>query len=105
LKIPPGHPLVGQPLVLPDYGVSFLRDALAVPESLLSIGRKNAKSAVIAVAILGRLVGPLRVDGWRGGDHRKVCIQNYGKEGQGILNSFGFLRTDSCPTGIQEKAF
>ena len=37
--------------------------------------------------------------------HRKVCIQNYGKEGQGILNGFGFLRTDSCPTGIQEKAF
>ena len=29
LKIPPGHPLAGQPLVLPDFGVAFLRDALA----------------------------------------------------------------------------
>ena len=37
--------------------------------------------------------------------HRKVCIQNYRKEGQGILNGFGFLRTDFCPTGIHEKHF
>lgn len=67
LRIPPGHPLAGQPLTLPQYGVDFLRDALAVPESLMSIGRKNAKSAVVAVYILGRLAGPLRFDGWRGG--------------------------------------
>ena len=67
LVIPPGHPLAGQPLVLPDYGVSFLRDAMAAPESLLSIGRKNAKSAVVGVYLLGRLVGPLRMDGYRAG--------------------------------------
>ena len=63
LVIPPGHPLAGQPLELPPYGVDFLRDALTVPESLLSIARKNAKSAIIAVYLLGRLVGPLRYQG------------------------------------------
>ena len=67
LVVPPGHPKAGQPLRLPEYGVAFLRDALAAPESFLSIGRKNAKSAVVAVYILGRLVGPLQADGWRGG--------------------------------------
>ena len=67
LVIPPGHPNTGQPLVLPDYGVDFLRDALAAQESLLSIGRKNAKSAIVGVYLLGRLVGPLRVSGYRAG--------------------------------------
>ena len=72
LVIPPGHPSAGQPLVLPDYGVAFIRDALGSFESLLSIGRKNAKSAIIAVYLLGRLVGPLRTPGYRAG----VCSVN-----------------------------
>ena len=72
LVIPPGHPNAGQPLVLPDYGVAFIRDALGSFESLLSIGRKNAKSAIIAVYLLGRLVGPLRTPGYRAG----VCSVN-----------------------------
>lgn len=67
LKVPPGHPLAGGAMALPDYGVDFLRDALSHRESLLCLGRKNAKSAVIAVFLLGRLVGPIRTDGWRGG--------------------------------------
>ena len=67
LRVPPGHPLAGQPMVLPDYGVSFLRDALSHRESLLCLGRKNAKSAIVAVFLLGRLAGPLRIAGWRGG--------------------------------------
>ena len=75
LKVPPGHPLAGQPLRLPDYGVAFLRDALQHRYSLLTVARKNAKSAIIAVYLLGRLVGPLRVDGWRGG----VCSVNRDK--------------------------
>ena len=38
--------------------------------------------------------------------HRKVCIQNYGKEGQGILNGFGFLRTDSlAPQAFRRRRF
>ena len=59
LRVPPGHPLAGQPLTLPDYGEAFLRDALTARESLLCLGRKNAKSAIVAVFLLGRLVGRL----------------------------------------------
>ena len=29
LKVPPGHPSEGEPMALPGYGESFLRDALA----------------------------------------------------------------------------
>jgi acetyl esterase/lipase len=53
LRVPPGHPLAGQPLSLPDYGEAFLRDALRARESLLCLGRKNAKSAIVAVYLLG----------------------------------------------------
>lgn len=67
LKIPPGHPNAGKPMVLPDYGRSFLHDALSSREALLSVGRKNAKSAIVAVLILGFLVGPLRQPGFRVG--------------------------------------
>ena len=78
LIVPPGHPLAGQPLELPAYGVDFLREALMVPESLLSIARKNAKSAIIAVYLLGRLVGPLRFQGYRAGE----CSVNREKAGE-----------------------
>ena len=54
-------------MVLPAFAVAFLRDALQARESLLCIGRKNAKSAGIAVYLLGRLAGPLRSDGYRCG--------------------------------------
>jgi len=67
LVIPPGHPNAGQPLVLPPYGVAFIRDALDAFEALLCIGRKNAKSAIVGVYLLGRLVGPLRTPGYRAG--------------------------------------
>ena len=67
LKVPPGHSLAGQPLVLPAYGVSFIRDALTHRESFLCIGRKNGKSEIIAVYLLARLVGPLRTAGYRAG--------------------------------------
>ena len=66
LVVPPGHSAAGQPLTLPDYAIRFLADALAHPESLLCMGRKNAKSAICAVLALGYLVGPLRRPGWRG---------------------------------------
>ena len=71
LKVPPGHPLADEPMELPDYLVAFVRDALAVEtrEAALFIGRKNAKSAGIAILILGFLSddGPLRRFGWRCG--------------------------------------
>ena len=67
LRVPPGHPLAGQPLALPDYGEAFLRDALTARESLLCIARKSAKSAIVAVFLLGRLVGPIAFAGYRAG--------------------------------------
>ena len=67
LVVPAGHPNAGQAMTLPPYGVEFLRDALApgVRESLLTMGRKNAKSAIVAVLTLGLLAGPLRRPGLR----------------------------------------
>ena len=69
LKVPPGHPKAGGPLTLPDFAVDWLRDSLApgVREAALFIGRKNAKSAIVAAYLLGRLVGPLRTAGYRAG--------------------------------------
>ena len=66
LKVPPGHPLAGQPMALPDFAEDFLRAGWGAHESALSMGRKNAKSAICAVLALGHLVGPLRSEGWRG---------------------------------------
>ena len=67
LKVPPGHPRAGKPFHLPDYGRAFIADALSHRESLLCLGRKNAKSAVVAAYLLARLAGPLRFEGYRGG--------------------------------------
>ena len=66
LRVPLGHPLAGQPMILPDFAEKFLRDGWDAHESALCMGRKNAKSAVCAVLALGFLVGPLVVPGWRG---------------------------------------
>ena len=66
LRVPPGHPLAGKPLVLPDFAVRFLRDGWSAHEAALCVARKNAKSATLAVLALGHLVGPLRKAGWRG---------------------------------------
>ena len=69
LKVPPGHPKEGGPLEIPEYGRLFLQDALAAGthEGLLCLGRKNAKSAIVAVLLLAYLVGPLRRAGFRAG--------------------------------------
>ena len=66
LKVPPGHPLAGHPMELPDFAVDFLRAGWAAHESALAISRKCGKSAYCAVLALGFLVGPLRQPGWRG---------------------------------------
>ena len=65
LVVPAGHPLAGRPMALPNYGVAFVRDALAHRESLLCMGRKNSKSGIVAVLCLGLLAGPLRRPGLR----------------------------------------
>ena len=66
LRVPAGHPLAGHPMALPGFAVDFLRDGWDAHESALTMGRKNAKSAVCAVLALGFLIGPLRMPGWRG---------------------------------------
>ena len=69
LVVPPGHPASGDPFVIPGYGQRFLRDVLrpGVSEGLICLGRKNAKSAIVAAYVLARLVGPIRVRGYRAG--------------------------------------
>ena len=66
LVVPPGHPLSGQPMALPEFAEDFLRAGWGAHESAMAISRKNAKSACAAVLALGHLVGPLRTPGWRG---------------------------------------
>ena len=75
LKIPAGHPAAGKPMTLPDFAEAFLRDSWDAHESALCVARKNGKSAIVAVLILGFLVGPLRRAGWRGA----VCSVSLGK--------------------------
>ena len=67
LIVPPGHPLAGLPMVMPDYIHAFLADVLqpAVHEGLLCTARKNSKTGGIAMFLLGLLVGPLRRAGMR----------------------------------------
>ena len=67
LIVPPGHPLAGQPMALPDYVKAFLSDALqpGVKEALLCTARKNSKTGGIAMFALGLMVGPLRRAGMR----------------------------------------
>ena len=69
LIVPPGHPLAGQPLVLPEYVRAFLADVLrpTVKEGLLCTARKNSKTGGIAMFLLGLMAGPLRRPGLRVG--------------------------------------
>ncbi len=66
LRVPPGHPLAGEPMELPAFALDFLREGWTAHESALSVARKNGKSAICAVLSLGFLAGPLRREGWRG---------------------------------------
>lgn len=67
LVIPPGHPNAGKQMTIPGFGIDFLRDALTHRESLMCIGRKNGKSAIVGVYLLARLAGPLATEGYRAG--------------------------------------
>ena len=66
LRVPAGHPAAGESMELPEYAVRFLRDGWNAHESACCVARKNAKSAALAVLVLGYLCGPLRTPGWRG---------------------------------------
>ena len=91
LIVPPGHPLAGRAMALPDYAVDFLRAGWDSHESALCIARKNAKSAICAVLALGHLAGPLRTPGWRG------AIASVGKEKAAeLLSQVDAIRTASA---------
>ena len=51
---------------MPGYMEAFLRDGWTAHESACCVSRKNAKTAGLAILMLGFLVGPLRTNGWRG---------------------------------------
>ena len=80
LVVPPGHALAGQPMALPIFALDWLAEALApdAKKSLLSVARKNAKSAIIATYLLCRLAGPLAYPGYRAG----VCSVSKPKAGE-----------------------
>ena len=79
LIVPPGHPLSGGPMALPDFAVDWLRESWGAHEAAISTARKNSKSAIAAVLALGYLCGPLRRPGWRG------AIASISKEKAGEL--------------------
>ena len=87
LRVPDGHPLEGQPLELPPFGIDFLADVFKHSEALLLVARKNAKSSIIAVLFLAALLGPIRRKGWRGA----VCSLNKGKANELIMLMEGMV--------------
>ena len=99
LKVPPGHPEEGRALVIPEYGQRFLADALApgTHEALLCLGRKNAKSASVAVLLLGFLAGPLRRAGFRAG------VASISKEKAGELR--GQIEAIATASGLKRIRF
>ena len=91
-------------MVIPAYGLLFLRDALGARESLLCIARKNAKSAIIACFLLARLasgIPGIMIRGYRAGvtsitreKANELRMQMEAIAGaSGILGRVDFLRT------------
>ena len=60
-KVPEG-PLLGRPMLLDPFQKKFIREVYDNPfgttQGILSIGRKNGKSALIAALVLAHIVGP-----------------------------------------------
>lgn len=65
LRIPDGMHM-GKPVVLDDFQLRFIRDIWDNPagtrQAIFSAGRKNAKTAIIAMIVLACLVGPCAVE-------------------------------------------
>ncbi|MDE0458414.1 MAG: terminase large subunit [Chromatiales bacterium] len=95
LTVPPGHPSAGEPLALPAFALDWLRAGWGAHESALSVARKNGKSAIVAVLVLGHLVGPLRTPGWRGA----VCSVSKEKAGE-LLAQIEDIATASRLAGL-----
>lgn len=63
LRIPEGH-LVGRPLELMPFQAAFITDAFrgGVRRAILSVARRNTKTATVAIIVLAALIGPLMVE-------------------------------------------
>ena len=98
LVVPAGHPKAGEAFAVPEYLEAFFRDALAddCHEGLICLGRKNAKSAGVAVLLLAFLVGPLRRAGWRAG----VCSISREKASE-LKNQCESIATASQLAGLR----
>ena len=94
LVVPPGHPLVGQPMALPGYAQEWLAAAFEAKEASLTMARKNAKSAIVAIAYLSFLVGPTRREGFRGA----VCSVNLSKANELRMQ----IESIAIASGLQE---
>ena len=99
LIVPPGHPLAGQAMAMPGFALDFIADVLQpqIKEGLLCTGRKNAKTASVALFVLGCLVGPLRRPGQRLG-----CV-SVNREKAGEL--LGQCRAIAEASGLQGLDF
>lgn len=62
LRVPEGK-LVGQPLVLMPFQSAFITDTFrgGVRRAILSIARRNTKTATVAIIVLAALMGPLMI--------------------------------------------
>ena len=62
IRVPEGR-AVGQPMKLMDFHKAFLRHVFDNPvgtrRAILSTGRKNAKSSLVAALLLAYVIGPL----------------------------------------------
>ena len=60
-RVPEGK-LVGQPIVLEDFQKKFIFDVYDNPHgthmAILSLARKNGKTALIACLLLAHIIGP-----------------------------------------------
>ena len=95
-------------MTLPPWAVEFLRGALAAPghKALLCCGRKNAKSAITAVLMLGYLVGPpagsrVRAPGARARETRPLVVT--GKPVREPHDSTGEPGAGNRPAGFGER--
>ena len=63
LRVPEGV-FVGMPLALMPFQIDFIRDAFAggVRRAILSVARRNTKTATVAIIVLAALIGPLMVE-------------------------------------------
>lgn len=63
LRVPEGK-LVGEPLFLMPFQVDFIADTFrgGVRRAILSVARRNTKTATVSIIVLAALIGPLKIE-------------------------------------------